>query len=134
MIYTIGKLKVPKFISKIEKIGSAFVIGKEEDEVTRSAVATAKDKIKIYGGDKSIAFLKVLLEGRPQMLDDFIKEGTNIEAKDSILLRNCTKCGLISSAVARICAECGGTMLEFVTRAVRVNGLLVLLDCPMKKL
>ena len=67
------------------------------------------------------------------MLDDFIKEGTNVEAKDSILLRHCTKCGMHSSSVARICSECGGTMLEFLTKAVRVNGLLVLLDCPMKK-
>jgi hypothetical protein len=126
-----SKLKVPKFISKIEKIGNAFSIVKE-DETTASVFVSAKDRIKSYGGDKSIAFLKCLLEGKQQMLDDFIKESANVEAKGSITLRSCTKCAMLSSGTARICSECGGTMLEFPSKAFRVNGLLVL-DYPFKK-
>ena len=124
-----SKFKIPKFLSNVEKMGNSYVIGQGD---SAQEVVSAKDRIKSYGGDKSMAFVKCVFEGRSQLLDEFAKEGADIELKGSLSLRNCSKCNAVTSSTNRVCLDCGGTLIEFTTKLIRVNGFLIA-DYPYSK-
>ena len=73
-----------------------------------------------------------MLDNKSQLYESFVKEGTDVESKGSIQLRSCAKCSSISGGSARVCSDCGGSLIEFSSKMFRVNGLLVG-DLPIKK-